>query len=131
MISGRCPTQVCFLEMAARRSRLKLGEVLKKERERSGLSVKAVAEALAVADEDVLEMESGDSPYETWGPLLAELAITLEVPASRLVSESGLARDAEPGRIGGSGFTRASSPSTRCSDSCSPRTLLASHSKRC
>lgn len=76
---------------------MKLGDVLKKERERVEISAQEMAAHLSL-DKAIYEaLESGNSSAETWGAVLADLAIALEVPVARLLSESGRSRDIEPG----------------------------------
>ena len=70
---------------------MKLGDVLKKERERKKLTVSEVAERLGMPLQDYEQMESGNSPAEQWGPRLANLAVALKTPASRLISANGRA----------------------------------------
>jgi len=84
---------------------MKLGDVLKKEREKRGLSVEEVAKQLAeknlnFSEDDYKELEAGETPAERWGPLLAQIAITLETPTSRLLAESGKAADTADGQAG-------------------------------
>ena len=62
---------------------MKLGDVLKKERERKRLSSEEMATKLGIPDDQYREMEAGSSPAEQWGPLLARVAIKLETPTSR------------------------------------------------
>lgn len=73
---------------------MKLGDVLKKEREKKGLSVEETATALRVSEEEVRQLEGGASEAEKWGPILAQIAIELETPTSRLLADSGRAEDA-------------------------------------
>lgn len=80
---------------------MKLGDVLRKEREKRQLSTAETAERLGVAQEEYLAIEAGDSPAEVWGPRLAQIAIALETPTSRLLAESGRAADARAGQAGG------------------------------
>lgn len=68
---------------------MKLGDVLKKERERKRLTVEDVSGRLGIPLEQYVEMEAGDSPAEEWGPRLALIAIKLETPTSRLIAETG------------------------------------------
>ena len=79
---------------------MKLGDVLRKERELRGIDVAEAAARLAVPEDEYRQMEAGRSPAEKWGPLLARIAIELSVPTSRLVSESGTSADAVPGQCG-------------------------------
>ena len=68
---------------------MKLGDVLRKERERKRLDVEEVAAELKVPIGDYQELETGASPIEQWAPKLAEIAIQLSTPTSRLISETG------------------------------------------
>lgn len=79
---------------------MKLGDVLRKEREKRQLSSAETAERLGIPEEEYLGIEQGDSPAEVWGPRLAQIAITLETPTSRLLAESGRAQDTRPGQAG-------------------------------
>jgi transcriptional regulator with XRE-family HTH domain len=79
---------------------VKLGDVLKKERERKKLSLEDMASRLGIPEEKYREMEGGDSPAERWGPTLARIAIKLETPTSRLLAESGRSADTRPGQAG-------------------------------
>ena len=79
---------------------MKLGEVLKKERERKGLSVEDVAVRLGSSIDRYREIEAGQTPAEMWGPLMANLAIKLETPTSRLLADSGKSSDTQPGQAG-------------------------------
>jgi transcriptional regulator with XRE-family HTH domain len=80
---------------------VKLGEVLKKERERKKLSSDDVAAKLGIPPEEYKEIEDGNSPAEKWGPLLAKIAIKLETPTSRLLADSGKSADCKDGQAGG------------------------------
>ena len=73
---------------------MKLGDVLRKERERKRLDVEKVAAELNVAVDDYQQLEAGSSPMEQWAPMLAQIAIQLSTPTSRLISETGKSRDA-------------------------------------
>src|SRR5262245_11788099 len=81
---------------------MKLGEILRKERERRKMAAEDVAAYLSIPLEKYAEMEGGESPIEEWGPKIAQVAITLKVATSRLLSEDGrfasTARD--PGQCG-------------------------------
>jgi len=79
---------------------VKLGDVLKKERERKKLSSEETASRLNVSPEKYSEIEGGGSPAEKWGPLLAKIAIKLETPTSRLLAESGKSADTKAGQAG-------------------------------
>jgi transcriptional regulator with XRE-family HTH domain len=68
---------------------MKLGDVLRKERERKRLDVEKVAAELNVPIDDYQELESGSSPIEQWAPRLAQIAIQLSTPMPRLISETG------------------------------------------
>lgn len=77
---------------------MKLGDVLKKERERKKLSTSDTATRLGISEEKYGELEGGSSPAEKWGPLLARVAIKLQTPTSRLLAESGKSKDCKPGQ---------------------------------
>lgn len=79
---------------------MKLGDVLKKERERKKLSLDDMAGKLDLPLEKYQEMEAGNSPAEKWGPLLARIAIKLETPTSRLLADSGKSADTKAGQAG-------------------------------
>lgn len=81
---------------------MKLGDVLKKERENKGLSVEETAGHLSIPTEEYERMEAGESPAERWGPVLAQIAIELETPTSRLLADSGRFEDTakEKGQAG-------------------------------
>ena len=68
---------------------MKLGDVLKKERENKKLSQEDVAKHLNVALDEYQQIEAGETEAENWGPWLAQIAIALETPTSRLLAESG------------------------------------------
>ena len=86
---------------------MKLGDVLKKEREGRGLSsvgelsAAEVADKLGISEDEYLQIEAGESPAELWCPHLAHIAIALEVPTSRLLAESGRFADTKKGQAGG------------------------------
>ena len=79
---------------------MNLGDVLRKEREKRGFDTPETADRMNVSEEEYLEMEGGESPAEDWGPTLAQLAISLETPTSRLLAPSGRAADTRPGQAG-------------------------------
>ena len=73
---------------------MKLGDVLRKERERRELAVEKVAADLRLSVDEYRELEGGSSPIEHWAPKLAQIAIALSVPTSRLISETGKSAEA-------------------------------------
>ena len=73
---------------------MKLGDVLKKERERKRLTLEDVVGKLGIPLEQYQEMEAGDSLAEEWGPRLALMAVALRTPTSRLITETGRAAGA-------------------------------------
>ncbi|HEY6333214.1 MAG TPA: helix-turn-helix transcriptional regulator [Blastocatellia bacterium] len=81
---------------------MKLGDVLKKERERKRLTVDDVAGRLGLSAEQYGELEAGASPAEEWGPRLALIAIALKTPTSRLIAGTGKSAQArlEEGQCG-------------------------------
>lgn len=78
---------------------MKLGDVLRKERERRALTVEEIARRLGIAVEQYEDMETGDSPAEKWGPCLALVAIQLQTPTARLIAETG--KSAQAGQAEG------------------------------
>lgn len=68
---------------------MKLGDVLKKERERKRLTVEDAVAKMGIPQDAYEELEGGSSPIEEWGPKLALIAIKLSTPTSRLISETG------------------------------------------
>ena len=81
---------------------MKLGDVLRKERERKKLTTRDVTAHLGISDEQYVEIEAGTSPLEEWGPKLALIAIKLSTPTSRLISRTGKPAEAKqcPGQCG-------------------------------
>ncbi len=79
---------------------MKLGQVMKKERERKKLSTADTASRLGIPEDKYAEIEDGSSPIERWGPLLFQSAVKLETPTSRLLAESGKSKDCRPGQAG-------------------------------
>ena len=75
---------------------MKLGDVLRKERERKKLTIEDAVAKMGVSQDAYAELESGASPIEEWGPKLALIAIKLSTPTSRLISETG--KSAQAGR---------------------------------
>jgi len=78
---------------------MKFGDVLRKERERKKLTVDDAASELGLTAGAYTEFEGGTSPIEDWAPKLAEIAIKLSTPTSRLISETG--KSAQAGRDNG------------------------------
>jgi transcriptional regulator with XRE-family HTH domain len=68
---------------------MKLGDVLRKERERKRLTAQVVAERIGISPTDYEQIEAGNSPAEEWGPRLALIAIALQTPTSRLIATTG------------------------------------------
>lgn len=79
---------------------MKLGDVLKKERTNKGLATGEVAQKLGIPEPEYVEIEAGETPAESTGPLLAQIAIKLETPTSRLLADSGKFADTKPGQAG-------------------------------
>jgi hypothetical protein len=79
---------------------VKLGDVIKKERERKKLSFEHTASQLGLSEDEYREIEAGQSPAEEWGPRLALIAIKTEKPTSRLLAESGKSADTKQGQAG-------------------------------
>ncbi len=79
---------------------MKQGDVLRKERENKKLSVQEVAAKLGIPEAEYEVMEAGESPAEVWGTRLAQIAIELETPTSRLLAESGRFDDTSQGQAG-------------------------------
>lgn len=79
---------------------MKLGEVIKKERLRRRISASNAALKLELQLPEYESLEAGESPAERWGPLLARIAIKLETPTSRFISESGKSAQAREGECG-------------------------------
>src|SRR5438067_13836507 len=75
---------------------MKLGAVLKKERERKELTVQDTASKLALPASTYEELESGQSALEDLAPKLAEIANKLATPTARLIRNSSKAADAVP-----------------------------------
>jgi transcriptional regulator with XRE-family HTH domain len=73
---------------------MKLGDVLRKERERRALTVEEVAWRLGIEAKHYEEMEAGNSPAEEWGRHLAHIAIQLQTPTARLIAKTGKSAEA-------------------------------------
>ena len=74
---------------------MKLGDVLRKERQRKRLPEEVVAQALSLPVDEYRALEGGESQIEEWGQKLAQIAIKLATPTSRLISETGRAAQAK------------------------------------
>ena len=81
---------------------MKLGDVLAKERKAKKIDAAEMANRLGVTVDEYNAIEAGQTSAEEWGPRLAQIAITLETPTSRLLAESGRFEDTrkEPGQAG-------------------------------
>ncbi len=79
---------------------MKLGDVLKKERENKSIPLSEMAGHLGLAEKEYAQIEQGESPAEQWGPILAKIAIKLETPCSRLLADSGRSADIVEGKCG-------------------------------
>ena len=79
---------------------MKLGDVLRKEREGRDFSLEEVAQHLGLPVEEYQEIEAGETAAEDWGPWLAEIAIRLETPTSRLLATTGRYEDCKAGQAG-------------------------------
>ena len=69
---------------------MKLGDVLKKEREKKGIGMEEIAERLELSVDEYSEIEAGESPLEKYGALILKFAQTLEQPVSSLYYPCGL-----------------------------------------
>lgn len=81
---------------------MKLGDVLRKERTARKIDAAEMASRLGIPEEEYSRIEAGETAAEEWGPRLAQLAIALETPTSRLLAESGRYEDTRkrPGQAG-------------------------------
>ncbi len=79
---------------------MRLADVLRKERERRGISLVAAAARLDISAADYGQLESGHSPAEKWAVVLGRLALKLRTPTARLLSETGKADASRPGGCG-------------------------------
>ena len=79
-----------------------LGDVLRKERSRKKITEDDMSSELSLTVDTYRELEGGASPIEEWGPKLAQIAIKLSTPTSRLISETGKSAQASqtPGQCG-------------------------------
>lgn len=67
---------------------MKLGDVLRKERTRKRLTTAEVVTHLKLSADEYQALEAGGAPLEVWGPRLARIAIKLQTPLARLISEA-------------------------------------------
>lgn len=79
---------------------MKLGDVLRKEREKRSLTSTQAAHRLCVTEDEYRDIEGGVSEAEVWGPRLAQIAIELSVATSRLLADSGRSADTRSGQAG-------------------------------
>jgi len=79
---------------------MKLGDVLKKERELKGIPLEVVAARLGISEQQYRSLEGGTSAAEIWGPLLAQLSIKIGTQASHLISITGRPADVRKGACG-------------------------------
>ncbi len=79
---------------------MRLGDVLGEKRERKEILLEKMADRLDLSAEVYRGIEKGEAEVERWGLLLGYMAIALDVPMTRLISESGWAADI---RLGGCG----------------------------
>ena len=69
---------------------MKLGDVLKKERERKGLSAEAVARRLDLSPDDYEKIEDGDPQFEAHARTMMKFAEAIEQPVFNLFYPCGL-----------------------------------------
>lgn len=69
---------------------MKLGDVLKKEREKKKLSLEAVAERLKISPEAWELIESGESPLEDYAAQLQQFSKVVNQPINELFYPCGL-----------------------------------------
>jgi hypothetical protein len=75
---------------------MRLGDVLRKERQRKQLTVEELAERLELRAAEYVAIEQGDPIFEEWAPRLGRCAVMLKCPTSRLISVTGRSRDSRP-----------------------------------
>ena len=66
------------------------GLLVRRHREARGKTLEEVAEAAEIPLDDYRAVEQGDSPLETWGPLLLGFAEVVEQPVFNLFYPCGL-----------------------------------------
>lgn len=69
------------------------GFLIQKNRERKGKTVEELAESLEITRAELLEIESGQSPLEKYGPILLHFAELIEQPVFNLFYPYGLPLD--------------------------------------
>ena len=69
------------------------GFLIQKNRERKGKTVEELAESLEITRAELLEIESGQSPLEKYGPILLHFAELIEHPVFNLFYPYGLPLD--------------------------------------
>ena len=79
---------------------MKLGDVFRKERELRGITLTQATTKVGISETEYRLLENGNSPAEKWGPLLAQIAIKLGTPMSRLINDSGRAANGENSECG-------------------------------
>ena len=77
-----------------------IGELLQEARKRKRLSAEELSAQLGLDQDTLVQWEKGDPELEKWGKVLANIAIELSVPTSRLIAETGRSVDARPGQCG-------------------------------
>lgn len=79
---------------------MNIGANIKETREKKGFSPDDMSSRLNISLSEYEQIETGESILERWGPILASLAIKLEIPTSRLISETGKSAQAVEGECG-------------------------------
>ena len=69
---------------------MKLGDVLRKERETKGLTAEEISKRLGVPPDEYKAIEAGDSPLEKYGALVLQFAQAIDQPVSNLYDPCGL-----------------------------------------
>lgn len=69
---------------------MKLGDVLKKERERRSIPAAEMAEHLGLSSDAYEALESGNSPMEEYAPLILNFASKIQAPVSSLYYPCGI-----------------------------------------
>ncbi len=87
-------------EPVVSRGRVTQGDVLRHFRQKNNLSPESVARQLGIGIGEYASLEAGASAGEIWGPRLGLIAISLQVPTSRLITDSGRSADYKPRQCG-------------------------------